>query len=834
MRIADGRIEFIPLPSPDPRVTTTVSTIVHYNGNLWVGSNQGLEQYVNGRFVPFKALAGRSIETLLVDDAGTLWVATTHGLYRLRGDRFIERIENEDVLDNLWNRAMLEDRSGDLWLGSQSGRLVRIWDGNYTLYGHFDGLPNHSVWTLAADGGPILAGTEDGVAALADGHFSEMIPGRELPSPVVGAIMRDQAGNLWIGTTLGLAAFKDGKPALRQITASAPHTRYYVVAEDRQGRIWAGSSAGVVRADPSHDLGFKTIEGLGGAAVRDIQIAKDGAVWIATARGVFRYADDKLAPVDSRFGLRTHKAIGIHFAAGGDIWLSYLDEGLIRIHGEKFEHYTAADGLPANLITHVADSADGMLWLSTFQAVATIPLKQFDELDAGKIHALHPRYVVTATATEPGSQTGQCCHGGTHGSGLMVAGKTLYLPTVNGVMAIDTARFKAPLVEPPARIESLTTSQHAFPATDTSIRLAADERDLTIHYAALDFRYPDTQRFRYRMLGYDHGWVEAGTRRTAYYTNLDPGDYTFQVTTALGDDPQASAATVRIHVDPRFTETSTFYVLVAFIMFAFAYTLHRLWTYQLYRHQRRLEQTVEQRTRELSELNQRLLQANRKLEEQSLTDSLTGLHNRRFLDIRVYENLARLKGAELERMQIGLCLIIDIDFFKQVNDRYGHASGDTVLREFSQLLVEHSRPGDPVVRLGGEEFLLIAHAPDLEDTRQIAARLCEAVRGHVFKPIEGVELRLTCSIGYAPYPFDPATPDDLSFEEVLTVADQALYEAKESGRDRFVGVEIFPGTLASEVRKDLHRGLDYLVSHCMLRLMTAEGRHAGPRPAPDE
>jgi diguanylate cyclase (GGDEF)-like protein len=124
-------------------------------------------------------------------------------------------------------------------------------------------------------------------------------------------------------------------------------------------------------------------------------------------------------------------------------------------------------------------------------------------------------------------------------------------------------------------------------------------------------------------------------------------------------------------------------------------------------------------------------------------------------------------------------LMIDIDHFKSVNDRYGHPAGDRVLRDVARLLQEGVRTVDTVGRYGGEEFVAILPQTEMADARQLAERLRRAIEAHVVKVPAG-EIRVTVSIGVAKYPAVAiATPDDL-----VRAADQALYRAKEEGRNR--------------------------------------------------
>ena len=178
--------------------------------------------------------------------------------------------------------------------------------------------------------------------------------------------------------------------------------------------------------------------------------------------------------------------------------------------------------------------------------------------------------------------------------------------------------------------------------------------------------------------------------------------------------------------------------------------------------------------------------------ELALRDSLTGLHNRRFLDeFMAHETAQMLRGwrrPDGTRPSLKL-LIIDLDHFKRVNDEHGHEAGDAVLREMAALLMETLRKPDIVVRWGGEEFVVVARDTGRLLPLGLAERIRKRVEAHTFQLPGGKELKCTCSIGFALYPFLGTDPERLDWEQVVALADSGLYLAKEEGRNRWVGLE---------------------------------------------
>jgi diguanylate cyclase (GGDEF)-like protein len=171
-----------------------------------------------------------------------------------------------------------------------------------------------------------------------------------------------------------------------------------------------------------------------------------------------------------------------------------------------------------------------------------------------------------------------------------------------------------------------------------------------------------------------------------------------------------------------------------------------------------------------------------KLTRSGLTDALTGWHNRRYLQTRLQEEIAR---SRRERTSL-VCLMLDIDYFKRVNDDHGHVVGDEVLRQLAQCARTEIRASDVAARYGGEEFVLLLPGTEVDAGLALAERIRAAVSGKPFV-VPGLDppLRLTVSIGIAEYRPDKQSGDvQLTGERLVAAADLALYEAKARGRDR--------------------------------------------------
>jgi diguanylate cyclase (GGDEF)-like protein len=202
-------------------------------------------------------------------------------------------------------------------------------------------------------------------------------------------------------------------------------------------------------------------------------------------------------------------------------------------------------------------------------------------------------------------------------------------------------------------------------------------------------------------------------------------------------------------------------------------------------------------TRNTIQLRERIL-LGIELRDSALRDTLTGLHNRAYVSSFAEQRAARIVAQRREgavRPLHSPCLallLVDLDHFKAINDTHGHAAGDHVLSSFASLAQSTVRAHDVVARWGGEEFLVVMEVPDRDAANAVAERMRRMIAA---KPIElpgGGAVTVTCSIGACLFPFDASSPDALTWQETLELADGSLYQAKRSGRNRTVWVSQDP------------------------------------------
>jgi diguanylate cyclase (GGDEF)-like protein len=212
---------------------------------------------------------------------------------------------------------------------------------------------------------------------------------------------------------------------------------------------------------------------------------------------------------------------------------------------------------------------------------------------------------------------------------------------------------------------------------------------------------------------------------------------------------------------------------------------------------RQLKDELESKEQSLRWHSLELQRKNLELQEISFTDALTGVWNRRYLEEilpsesgQVLRNYERARGNDIRKLDHRdlVFIMVDVDFFKEVNDVHGHPAGDRLLQRVAERLTRVVRKADVLVRWGGEEFLIMSRSADPGGIPAFCQRILEIMSSEAFDLGHGVQVRKTCSVGWAPFPWSRGVYEAVCAEETIELADTALYRAKAAGRNQGVGI----------------------------------------------
>ena len=519
---------------------------------------------------------------------------------------------------------------------------------------------------------------------------------------------------------------------------------------------------------------FTTHQGLPNDNVRAIVEAPDGALWIGTDGGLAHYAGGVFRRYGVADGLTNDAIYSLLLDREGVLWVSTLGGGLHRFQNGSFTAFTTQQGLFDSIIFQILDDDSGHLWMSSNRGVYRVAKSDLDAVGAPPV--AHDPVAALRHGRRDGVERVQRRQSA---GGNSDARRAALVSDAEG-----RRRRRSRSGSRPTPCRHPSSSKRSSSTSGGSIRTASAAAtpgpgSLEFHYAGLSFLAPQKVRFRYRLEGFDKEWVDAGTRRAAYYTNTPPGHYRFHVIACNNDGVwNDKGATFEFALAPHIYQTRWFFSICVGVLLFLATGLYRLRVQGLTRRKAELVRLVGERTRQLEEANQRLEHANRALRRLSSQDGLTGIANR-----RQFDEVLDLEWRRAHRAEAPISLLmIDIDHFKAFNDAHGHQRGDDYLKAVAAALRDGlNRPGDVVARYGGEEFVVILPATDDAGANACAERLRSSVLAlEIPHDRPGAPLSATVSIGVA-----TAFPrEGSSSATLIAAADEALYRAKSEGRNR--------------------------------------------------
>jgi diguanylate cyclase (GGDEF)-like protein len=583
-------------------------------------------------------------------------------------------------------------------------------------------------------------------------------------------VFDDARKRLWLASKSGVGIIEDGSDVIENVALE--NTDIYSIQMGADGNVWLGTRhQGLILLD-GHS--FEVLKKYDVPLPTAILPISDDELWVTTAGGLFliNSNNDELRKFVHNPNDKTSLAHDVL------TWISKRDEKSYYIgtlgHGlhlleleesntkPKFTPLFSNEKLAKSSIGSVVDDKNGSLWISTSQFIYRVHLESetaevFDENDGVNSSG----YYIGAHAVK------------SDGTIIFVGdqGVTYFQPqNINKPNTIPNLQFTRVAIlngndsrgieEKFGKVKNLVDSV-------TKVVLSPEDILLSIEFAALEFGSPESIEYAYRLIGFDDRWQYLNSKtRTVTYTNLDAGSYIFEVksTNRYGiwsDKPQR----MPILVTPPWWRTTIAMICFATFTILLIYLIFRWRTYALHLRSRMLYKSVQEKTLELQLANDQLTLL-------TTLDPLTQVYNRRGFTDAVSKEYSKYKRNK----ELFSIILIDIDFFKKINDEYGHEAGDQVLIKFAKTLQQSNREYDVLARWGGEEFIVLLPNTQLRDAINIANKYRESIGAEKF--IVGKNtIRVTLTAGAA------NIENFATIEECIKRADTLLYEGKSLGRN---------------------------------------------------
>jgi ligand-binding sensor domain-containing protein/signal transduction histidine kinase len=528
--------------------------------HLWVGTDgDGICRFLDGRFTAIGAnegLAHGRVRKVFEDREGTIWIGTDGGgLYRFRDGRLVVHTASGGLPGDRVE-SIYQDPDGGLWIGTNGSGLGLLKDGRFRVYTTQDGLAHDFVTATYQDAaGSVWVGTAGGgLSRFKDGAFSRYTKKDGLPSNSIGSIGGDRQGNVWVGSAGGVSRFGNGRFATWTTKEGLSNNHVNAVVGDRTGGLWIGTyDGGLNRFRDGLFTVYTTREGLAHNSVLSIYEDRAGGLWVGTLGGLSRFKDDRFTTWTTKDGLASNHVLSFYEDRAGSLWIGTHGGGLNRFKDGKFATVTTKDGLYDNLAFQVLEDDGGNLWMSGNRGIYRARLKELNDFAEGRIRTV----TSFAYGVADGMLSREC--NGAQPAGWKTQDGKLWFPTVAGVVVVDPQQRNS---QPPlVAIEHVMLDRAALPI-DQVVRIRPGQQNLEIQYTGLNWSRPAQVTFKYQMIGLDLDWVEAGTRRAAYYSHLPPGSYTFRVVADNGDGVwNADGKSLQVAVLPPFYRTWWFATL---------------------------------------------------------------------------------------------------------------------------------------------------------------------------------------------------------------------------------------------------------------------------------
>jgi len=809
------------LPGPASAV------LVDEDDNVFVGTTGfGVFQYLwdQNTYLPIAqpVLGTASVRRLERDEQGVLWVGTSgRGVLRVRLDD--DRVSlTRDHIDAPMVTDLLADDEGSLWITSMGYGVKRLVDHRLYTVSERHGLADQGLLSLAeAPDGGILIGTAGGGIYRMDGDsVAPLLPtASALDDTKVVSMHQGARGVLWACLyEKGLARIEDEEVTVLGLDEGLADLRTSTVLEDRQGGVWVGHFSGALEYILGEDLqSFGSSNGLPGQAIVAITEHSDGSIWVGTrGGGVAVLVDGRFQTFTTADGLGSDNIHAIHEAGNGSLWFC-TSGGLTRQADGKLFTINRHHGLPAGAVYDMTEDRSGHLWLATDKGIVELDRTQVAALVAGQIETV-PAQLYDHTQ---GMLTSECSGAHQHAV-LKSSHSVIYAATTRGLVVVEPDREFDERDPPEVNLTGMVVAGQAatLPEPGTRPRLGRGEQDVAFSFLSTSNLHPRSTHFRYRLVGLDQVWMEASGATAVRYPTLGPGRYIFEVQASNDGTWSAPVKQQAFAIGSYPWQWTWLWWLTALVSVVAAAMLYR--------------RTKRNNAQDMHDLEAALDAKARELREATLVDPLTGLRNRRFVMEVILPEVVAFIAQKVQIQQSGTrrrstaetgvygVFLFDIDHFKTINDTLGHEAGDRMLQQFSYLLRRSVRQDDFVVRWGGEEFLVVLRFSDRDHLDQYARRVREQIERTTFLVSEasGGALKKTASLGYVSLPFFDEQPDMLEFEQALLLADQALYHAKENGRNRAVrAVSTGKAPGPTELR-NLVRDLDWAIENGFARLET--------------
>lgn len=773
------------------------------NHNIWIGtSNKGLIKYETKRnqiqHFEYKendstTISSNTIHYVFQDSSNKLWIATDNGLAiyadeKHHFDRYNHAIGDQYSVSNDFIMTLFEDDNGLMWIGTFTG--VNRWDPTMTVFNQYTqskfpiiDSPNITSFAQAEDD-QIFFSTYNGCIYTLNTK-NEMV--NLLPSSAffdgkrIMSLFAEKE-YLWVGTrneglfrinlsTKNITAYKHDEMNTSSISANSITD----IIRDKNGNLWVSTFYnGLNKFNQNESFTHFTrnsdnkAAGPSNNSILHMLEDEEGIIWLASYGGGLNRFDPKterfthiLNHSDNASSISSDLTWYLFIDKNKDMWIATQAAGLNILTYEDrltqtytFEHVDTQQGLKTHTVYGIEQDNHENMWFSSNQGVTLYmpPSQTFKHFDLS--HGLVDLDF-------------------NHSAIMKSANGELLFGSGKGISNVDPVNESLKTVAPKVKLTRISKLNEAidFKALlfkGKNIEFNHNDQLISFEYVGLNYTDPESTRYKYRLLGFEQQWFDAGKSRRATYTNLPAGHYQLQIAAANGDGVWSEPGlTLNIVVKSAPWNTWWAYILytlvIALLLLFYSRVLNRKLAIEQQQKQE-LECQVQEKTQKFRTQNIELAQANKQLEAAATIDKLTGVKSRRYLDIyieqtsqlmnQMHQNLPTVQRNTLPRLYI---LMIQISDLVKVTD--------SQIVNLSDLLLYTRNNDDLVVRWSENTFAVIGYEND-NNANELVSRLS--------RRFNDIIDNASIALAYSYYPFSRENPLELTWDQISVLLEQSL------------------------------------------------------------
>ena len=627
-------------------------------GQIWVGTNIGLFKFINNELIEIpladKKYGAIEVSSMIESEDNKLLIGTYgHGIFAMEAES-ITKFELPDEIDKISN--LMFDSNGALWMTHQTG-LLRYYNGKFSVLPTIDGVSEDAIEGIIEDkeGSVWFTRYNGGLERLRDGIFINYTTFEGLDDNTIHCIYEDKDSSKWIGTANGLNHIKNG-----EISYYNGENGYLngnlvrAVFRDSQDVLWVATYNGLTKIENGEVQHFSTLDGLSSNQVRLIYEDSNGLLWIGTRNGLNTYENGTFKTFTIEEGLPNNFILSIHERVPGELWIGTSGGGISIFKDEEFSNLTTKDGLASDIVFRIHQDEENVLWIATnnglsrykngemfsgfktdngflnsaiFQVVEDAKHQLWITSNSGIIKVKKEdlnNYISNQNKIQEisykqvdGLKRSECTP---VAKSMKAKDGTLWFATLGGVAVVDINDQLINKTLPNMLVEELIVDQkNIYIDTEEIIEMPVGSKSIEIKYTGLSLKIPEKVKFKYILEGYNDEWVNASKRRTAYYTNLAHGDYTFKVIAANNDGTWSKTpAEISFRILPKFYETKTFSFILILVFLFLVFGIYHFRLRAIKKEQVRLQQLVEDRTSEIQSQNEEISAQRDEIESRSI------------------------------------------------------------------------------------------------------------------------------------------------------------------------------------------------------------------------